>query len=622
MKLKKLVKCSLATALIFGSAMATTACNSDTKYTKWAKENGYIKESKIDYDKYITDNNYHTDNDYINYGNSKYQEGVDSNIFVKHEESLAPTYLEETEITVVPSEMGTYKQFTYSYTYKDDHIIYIAEPKEGYYFKYWKKTVNGTNESIEYNSIIEVSKYYTTSIKLEAVYTEEEVVYAPIYVNVIDKKDDMPNVHVGLVDINHFSLSGGVFIEGSENYYTESVSYTVEVTGEPFGNNINIRDYSTLPYKVTNSYDSWVDEDNIENLESITYNVKFIDINEKSIVNIYNLSRYTSNVLGITPDETYVFDKGTIQTLIAEYRERGDEYLNVWYDENGNVLSQGKSISLYMDTEKINVYYEYKKYDHTYEYNPTEEDKYFDRVRYGFSLNEDNTLSLEGIGNCPSNCRSIVIPEYVDGKKVTKIGEYAFSDNTLDITIPSYIEKIDTNAFLANGWITEVTIEGDRTDLTFEMFKNVTNLNVSTKTLENMINNEVEKFIKDVKLEVTYYDETDSHYQDNIWGYYTAGSKSINVFYKNGEALSHSNRNVIVHEIRHFYQEIAIDNVEGLSVDDLIIKPTNTQVGAWKYLDYADSSSEPDKYKYNAREIDSREYAYKITGTDLYEEFE
>ena len=105
-------------------------------------------------------------------------------------------------------------------------------------------------------------------------------------------------------------------------------------------------------------------------------------------------------------------------------------------------------------------------------------------------------------------------------------------------------------------------------------------------------------------------------------GYYTAGSRSINVFYKAGEALYHTSRNVIVHEIRHFYQEIAIDNVEGLSLEDLIIKPTKAQVGAWKYLDYADSSSEPNKYKYNAREIDAREYAYKVTDFDLYEEIE
>jgi hypothetical protein len=137
-----------------------------------------------------------------------------------------------------------------------------------------------------------------------------------------------------------------------------------------------------------------------------------------------------------------------------------------------------------------------------------------------------------------------------------------------------------------------------------------------------MIQNEVNKFISDVKLNVTYYDENDSHYQQNILGYYTAGGKNISVFYKEDGKVSQIHRNVIVHEIRHFYQEIAIDNVEGLSVDDLIIKPTNTQVGAWKHLDYADSSSEPNKYKYNAREIDSREYAYEITGTDLYEEFE
>ena len=650
MKLKKLVKCSLAIALIFGSAITTAACNSDTDYAKWAKENGYIKESEIDYGKYITDNNYHSDTEYITHGNSKYQEGVnsvdittdneesynegfsdgvDSTVFVKHGSTI-PSHFKETEITVIPSEMGTYKQFAYTSTYENDYIVYIAEPKEGYYFKYWKITENDTDEKIKYDSIIDVSKYYATNyaykvekIKLEAVYTEEEIVYAPLNVNVIDKKEDMPAVHVSLVDINHFSLSGGVFIEGSKNYYIESLNYTVQVTGE-MGNIIQSKKFSKTPYKHIASYSSWVDEDEIENLESITFNIKFIDTNEKSIVNVYRLHKSDNyqNSASLIPSETYVFNRGSIQTIVADHRSWGDEYLHAWYDENGEVLSYGKSLDLYANEGEINVYYEYIKSDYTYEYNPTDEDKQQDRANYEFSLNEDDTLTLESIGNCSSNCSGIVIPEYVDGKKVTRIADHAFMDHTYDITIPSYVEEIDVNAFILNGWISELTIEGDRNDLTFEMFKNVTWLSVSTQTLENMIHNEVRKFIKDVNLNVTYYDENDSHYQGGTLGYYTAGSRSINVFYKAGEALYHTSRNVIVHEIRHFYQEIAIDNVEGLSLEDLIIKPTKAQVGAWKYLDYADSSSEPNKYKYNAREIDAREYAYKVTDFDLYEEIE
>ena len=45
--------------------------------------------------------------------------------------------------------------------------------------------------------------------------------------------------------------------------------------------------------------------------------------------------------------------------------------------------------------------------------------------------------------------------------------------------------------------------------------------------------------------------------------------------------------------------------------------PTDNQLGAWKYLDYIDASEDYNNYYYNAREIDSREYAEKVVGFDL-----
>ncbi len=75
---------------------------------------------------------------------------------------------------------------------------------------------------------------------------------------------------------------------------------------------------------------------------------------------------------------------------------------------------------------------------------------------------------------------------------------------------------------------------------------------------------------------------------------------------------------VIIHEIRHFYQEIAIGRVEGLSIDDLKFKPTEDEIGAWKYLEYVSSNDDYDAYWYNAREIDARNYSEKILGVNVF----
>ena len=57
--------------------------------------------------------------------------------------------------------------------------------------------------------------------------------------------------------------------------------------------------------------------------------------------------------------------------------------------------------------------------------------------------------------------------------------------------------------------------------------------------------------------------------------------------------------------------------MEGLDKDDLDIAPTDNEIGAWKYLDYVESDEDFNKYYYNAREIDAREYAMSILGFNI-----
>ena len=111
---------------------------------------------------------------------------------------------------------------------------------------------------------------------------------------------------------------------------------------------------------------------------------------------------------------------------------------------------------------------------------------------------------------------------------------------------------------------------------------------------------------------------TDSaHLGTNVLGHYEGASKNICIL--ESDNYSFATFAVIVHELRHFYQEIAIGNVEGLTVDDLLIQPTQDEIGAWKYLEYISSSEDYEAYWYNAREIDARNYAEEILGVNIFE---
>ncbi|SDB36726.1 Leucine rich repeat-containing protein [Ruminococcaceae bacterium FB2012] len=75
------------------------------------------------------------------------------------------------------------------------------------------------------------------------------------------------------------------------------------------------------------------------------------------------------------------------------------------------------------------------------------------------------------------------IPGEIDGKKVTSIGEFAFSKCTslTDIVIPDSVKNISSNAFLRCKNLTIITIPESVTSIGFDAF-------LGTKWLENMQN--------------------------------------------------------------------------------------------------------------------------------------
>ena len=69
-----------------------------------------------------------------------------------------------------------------------------------------------------------------------------------------------------------------------------------------------------------------------------------------------------------------------------------------------------------------------------------------------YKIRDNGTIAITG---CADDAKSVVIPESIGGKAVTKIFAYAFSNKTKlkDITIPKSITEIGTRAFFNTPWL-------------------------------------------------------------------------------------------------------------------------------------------------------------------------
>ena len=80
--------------------------------------------------------------------------------------------------------------------------------------------------------------------------------------------------------------------------------------------------------------------------------------------------------------------------------------------------------------------------------------------QFEYILLDDGTIEVtKYIGNDIN----VVIPDEIDGKKVTSIGDWAFSycENLTDITLPSKLKNIGEQAFWSCGNIKEITIPNE-----------------------------------------------------------------------------------------------------------------------------------------------------------------
>lgn len=93
---------------------------------------------------------------------------------------------------------------------------------------------------------------------------------------------------------------------------------------------------------------------------------------------------------------------------------------------------------------------------------------------YVYKVLDDDTVKVsEYIGSDVD----LAIPSEIDGKKVKKIGVYAFSgSNCRSISIPYGVESIDYKAFAACNSLTEITFPNSLTEINSEIFSHCENL--------------------------------------------------------------------------------------------------------------------------------------------------
>ena len=95
---------------------------------------------------------------------------------------------------------------------------------------------------------------------------------------------------------------------------------------------------------------------------------------------------------------------------------------------------------------------------------------------YRYSL-VDNGTYVE-IEDYTGTSGDVVIPSIIDGKSVTSIGAYAFSDNIRikSVIVPSGVTRIDFQAFARCSFLAQVTIPNSVTTIGKAAFSDCTNL--------------------------------------------------------------------------------------------------------------------------------------------------
>ncbi|MBQ3494072.1 MAG: leucine-rich repeat protein [Clostridia bacterium] len=479
--------------------------------------------------------------------------------------------------------------------------VYVPVPDAGYYFYKWEEKVylngelNSTRDS--YSSYIPVNCKKAWFYEYTPVFTNDASLFTEYEMTINIDSDAQ-------VEVNYlpYYVQGQIisfYIEKNDDIMLKSWYYSSTEPSGAWGGNIVWNDRTQFLPAATNSFvmDGTV-------LESITINL--IDVSQKSVITIQE--EHNGEIAHESFTEYRIFENGEKATLsVGLYTSPA--YLYAWKNSDGEIISYNETLDIVANEDATYVAV-YRNGDYLYGGNDA------NNPALVFSENTDGTLTLETTAIVAANS-DLVIPSTVEGKTVTGISNYAFSDlMAKSITIPQSVVNFGEYAFAnIKSYLQTLTIEGDKQNLEFSMFncafRKAYAINITNNTLKSMVNNLVKTFVN-TTIDVEFVSE--EHLGENTLGHYESGSKKICILEKATPSYTMADFWVIAHEVRHFYQNIAMGNVTGLTVDSLLYKPTDNQLGAWKNLEYTNSNTDYDKYWYNATEIDAREFATELLG--------
>lgn len=480
----------------------------------------------------------------------------------------------------------------------EDRVVFKPVPNEGYYFLEWEFNDNGGGKTEGILDTVNTSKY-----RYKACFTNDSSLIQPLTFDIEVENDlDVKVEYLSYVTKSRPQIS--FYVHENDNLVLEKAVTVAGSNRFPYVN----EGVEILPYS------RYVDANPFDTPNVLEYSVylKFKDTTDKSILTIEETNSHPKI-------NHYLYDKNEKVTVNTKDFVFEGKFLS-WTSQNGEILSNNEEFE-FIITENTTIYLNLKEYEYTYFGDGG--------IQMYFSKNLDNTLSLESFSG--GQFSTIEIPSVVNGLNVTTIGMLKWSDFGGKLIIPDSIVNFEPYAFKYLGVDLGVNsviplgnpliaFASERTDLMASDFygcnEKVT-FDFSETTIRHIVENELNKLMKDyLGLNVIFADEM----PENTFGYYTGGTQNITIKgLLEGEVWNRNLLNVIVHELRHYYQEVAIGNHENFGVDDLISVPTDNQIGAWKYTDYTSPDEDYNKYYYSAREIDAREYALAVVGFELIE---
>lgn len=527
----------------------------------------------------------------------------------------------QAELEIMTSENGSVEVLTESNGMK------CLKPvaNDGYFFLKWNVYEDGMFEREYFEGInwMNIKSYSAKkSYKVEPVFTDnaDEFYFLPDNVFQVSGANDLnleieylpyiakerPSESYGTYgfeefDNHYYTPYFTYFVKPNENLAISYISdFHLEDSGS-FGGNFIERLHWLTP--LTKHYSSGMsyffsDHPTLNNpLQNVYINVVDLRVNPLITAKI--------EVDGKVVGEDYAaLEKGQETSFLLSdkiyYNIASGYYLKSWKDEAGNFISNKKYLTI-TPQQNLTLIAVMKKADYVYKGEGSQE--------LYFSENADHTLTLEAIKTFSFN---VVVPSEVDGKVVTTISDCICISPDIKITIPETVINFGERTFMIqkSNVGPEIVLLGDK-DIEFSVFykmmtseRNVSFVSLTEKTLQDMIKREVSKLVKDAQVEIEFVEDysSDDHVPVYENGKFTIPKLELvgNFLYR---TMYTSNFfNALAQQIRKFYQDVALGNIDGLTAENLIVSASQEQVESWTTEE--------------GRKTDAKEFAKNLLGFD------